>query len=246
VQMAHFMNCGTDDERSDFFAFNDYSWCDPSSFTTSGWDQKVKNFTGYGIPIFLSEYGCITHTRNWEETAALYNTEMTSVYSGGLAYEYSMEDNGYGMVTISSSGSISEGPSFATYQSALASNPGPSGDGGYNATGGASACPPQDSNWNVTSDALPAIPSAALAYMTNGAGKGPGLSGPGSQDASGSGTSASTATSGSGSVTAVATGASSTATKKSAAVGGPRPFDQSPMIVGAIVLGCTVLGGMLL
>ncbi|KAG4410522.1 beta-glucanosyltransferase, partial [Cadophora malorum] len=46
-EMAEYMNCGTDDERSDFFAFNDYSWCDPSSFTTSGWDQKVKNFTGY-------------------------------------------------------------------------------------------------------------------------------------------------------------------------------------------------------
>jgi 1,3-beta-glucanosyltransferase GAS5 len=51
LEMAQYMNCGTDDERSDFFAFNDYSWCDPSSFQISGWDQKVKNFTGYGIPI---------------------------------------------------------------------------------------------------------------------------------------------------------------------------------------------------
>ena len=51
LEMAEYMNCGTDDERSDFFAFNDYSWCDPSSFTISGWDQKVKNFTGYGIPL---------------------------------------------------------------------------------------------------------------------------------------------------------------------------------------------------
>ena len=51
LEMAEYMNCGTDDERSDFFAFNDYSWCDPSSFQISGWDQKVKNFTGYGIPL---------------------------------------------------------------------------------------------------------------------------------------------------------------------------------------------------
>jgi hypothetical protein len=51
LEMAEYMNCGSDDERSDFFAFNDYSWCDPSSFTTSGWDQKVKNFTGYGLPL---------------------------------------------------------------------------------------------------------------------------------------------------------------------------------------------------
>lgn len=51
LEMAQYMNCGSDDERSDFFAFNDYSWCDPSSFTISGWDQKVKNFTGYGLPL---------------------------------------------------------------------------------------------------------------------------------------------------------------------------------------------------
>lgn len=51
LEMAQYMNCGPDDERSDFFAFNDYSWCDPSSFQISGWEQKVKNFTSYGLPI---------------------------------------------------------------------------------------------------------------------------------------------------------------------------------------------------
>ncbi len=50
-EMADYMNCGSNDERSDFFAFNDYSWCNPSSFTTSGWDKKVQNFTDYSIPI---------------------------------------------------------------------------------------------------------------------------------------------------------------------------------------------------
>src|SRR4051812_12929879 len=51
LEMAQYMNCGSDDERSDFFAFNDYSWCDPSSFTISGWDKKVENFTNYGLPL---------------------------------------------------------------------------------------------------------------------------------------------------------------------------------------------------
>jgi hypothetical protein len=50
-QMAEYMNCGGDDVRSDFFAFNDYSWCDPSSFQTSGWDKKVAQFGNYGIPL---------------------------------------------------------------------------------------------------------------------------------------------------------------------------------------------------
>lgn len=50
MQTAHYFNCGSDDLRSDFFAFNDYSWCN-SDFKTAGWDVKVKNFTDYGLPI---------------------------------------------------------------------------------------------------------------------------------------------------------------------------------------------------
>lgn len=49
--MAEYMNCGTDDERSDFYSINDYSWCDPSSFHTSGWDTLVANYSSYGIPL---------------------------------------------------------------------------------------------------------------------------------------------------------------------------------------------------
>jgi hypothetical protein len=162
LEMAEYMNCGTDDERSDFFAFNDYSWCDPSTFQISGWDQKVKNFTGYGIPIFLSEYGCNTNTRKFQEVAALYNTEMTGVYSGGLVYEYSEEGSHYGLVTISGS-TVTEGPDFAALQTAFKGTANPTGDGGYNSTGGASGCPAKSANWNVTGDALPAIPSAAAA-----------------------------------------------------------------------------------
>jgi len=48
---AVYMNCGPDGERSDFFAFNDYSWCDPSSYQQSGWSDKVALFQNYTIPI---------------------------------------------------------------------------------------------------------------------------------------------------------------------------------------------------
>lgn len=50
-EMAEYMNCGSDDERSDFFAFNDYSWCDPSNFQLSGWADKVKLYSNYSIPL---------------------------------------------------------------------------------------------------------------------------------------------------------------------------------------------------
>jgi hypothetical protein len=162
LEMAQYMNCGPDDERSDFFAFNDYSWCDPSSFQISGWDQKVKNFTGYGLPLFLSEYGCNTNTRTFEEVSALYNTEMTAVYSGGLVYEYSEEGSKYGLVQISGS-TVTELPDFSALMGAFKNTSDPTDGGGYNATGGASGCPPQSQNWDVSNDTLPAMPSGAAA-----------------------------------------------------------------------------------
>jgi len=247
LQMAEYMNCGTDDERSDFFAFNDYSWCDPSSFQISGWDQKVKNFTGYGLPLFLSEYGCNTNTRKFEEVAALYNTEMTGVYSGGLVYEYSQEASNYGLVTINGN-SVTERADFTALQTAYANTSNPTGDGGYNTTGGASSCPPEDApNWEVSSDSLPAIPAPAEKYMTQGAGKGAGLSGPGSQNA-GTG-STGTATPGSGAATGTPTGSSSTsaATSKGAAANLRAPeYGMAPFVCGLVVIVSTVFGATLL
>lgn len=163
MQTAAYFNCGSDDARSDFFAFNDYSWCNPSSYTQSGWDQKVKNFTGYGLPIFLSEWGCIKNPpRTFEELGALMNSEMTSVYSGGLVYEYSKEDNGFGVVELSgSSTDVTLEVDFDNLKSALSKYPAPTGDGGYTSTTNSVSCPTSDSNWEVTSDSLPAIPDEA-------------------------------------------------------------------------------------
>ncbi|RMZ84879.1 hypothetical protein DV738_g454, partial [Chaetothyriales sp. CBS 135597] len=205
LEMAEYMNCGPDEVRSDFFAFNDYSWCNPSSFTQSGWDQKVKNFTGYGIPLFLSEYGCNTNTRTFEEVASLYSTEMTAVYSGGLVYEYSQEANKYGLVSINGD-SVTELDDFTALQSEFSKTDNPSGNGGYNSTGGASGCPAASANWDVTTDDLPAFPDDAKQYLTKGAGTGPGLDGAGSQNA-GPASTTTTSTSSSGSASATSSGA---------------------------------------
>ncbi len=163
---------------------------------------------------------------------------MTGVYSGGLVYEYSEEGSNYGLVTINSDGTITEGPDYTALQSALAGTSDPSGNGGYNSTGGASNCPAQSSSWNVTSDALPAIPSAAAAMMKTGAGKGFGLTGTGSQNAGG--TSTGTATPGSGSVTA--TGSA----KKSSASAFQSPLDKTPIFVAGIVVVFSFFGAAML
>lgn len=235
LQMAQYMNCGTDDERSDFFAFNDYSWCDPSSFEISGWDQKVKNFTGYGLPLFLSEYGCIKGKREFKEVASLYSTQMSSVYSGGLVYEYSEEGSGYGIVKIED-GSVIKDTDYEYLQSALSDASDPPGDGGYNATGGASTCPQRQApDWDVEGNALPAIPEPAERFMTEGAGRGPGLKGDGSQNA---GTrSSGTATQGSGRVTSTGSG--------SAGVVVPR-WSWSPLVCMLAMTLSALLGATLL
>jgi hypothetical protein len=236
-QMATYMNCGGNDVRSDFFAFNDYSWCDPSSFTISGWDKKVALFSNYSLPIFLSEFGCNTNTRKFEEITSLYSSQMTSVYSGGLVYEYSQEEANYGLVDISGN-SVSERPDFAALQSAYKSTPAPSGDGGYKATGSASNCPPAAANWAVSSSLLPIMPAGAQKYMTSGAGAGPGNQGTtGSQNAG----TASTGLTGSG----TSSGSSSATTSSKAAAANVRvpEFVIAPFVCAAVVLVSSIVGG---
>ncbi|KAK4863737.1 hypothetical protein LT330_010472 [Penicillium expansum] len=249
LEMAEYMNCGTDDERSDFFAFNDYSWCDPSSFTTSGWDQKVKNFTGYGLPLFLSEYGCNINTRKFQEVKALYSTQMTPVYSGGLVYEYTEGGNNYGLVKISGD-TVTPNKDYDALKTAFDATANPTGNGGYNSTGGASGCPKmQKPNWDVDSDSLPAMPAPAKKYLTDGAGKGPGFSGKGSQN---SGTkSTSTATQGSGEVaaaTGTSTGSAASSTSSTGAAAGLKPsqFSFAPATVGLVTIVSTIFGASLL
>ncbi|KAF2198861.1 hypothetical protein GQ43DRAFT_139766 [Delitschia confertaspora ATCC 74209] len=233
-QQAHFFNCGSDDERADFFAFNDYSWCDPSSFTTSGWDKKVQTYKDYNIPLFLSEFGCITNTRQWNEIAALYSDKMTGVYSGGIVYEYSVEKNGYGIVEIDKSGSISPNDDFKRLAAAYKKTPAPSGDGGYLKEGSPSKCPPESDNWQVKTTLLPAIPEPAQKFMQKGAGTGPGLSEDSSQWA---GTpSKTTATPGSGSSSSTPSPSGGVAT------GAAAEFGAVPMRALGVVAAGVVFG----
>ncbi|KAK4948474.1 hypothetical protein LTR10_013008 [Elasticomyces elasticus] len=172
---AQYFACGEDaTARADFFAFNDYSWCDPSSFTQSGWDAKVKLYGNYSLPLFLSEFGCIENEREWNEIAALYSTNMTSVYSGGLVYEYTIEPNGYGLVELQN-GQVVPNQDFERLQAAYAATPNPTGEGGARSTTEVPDCPAEGEEWAVETDNLPVIPANAAQYIRDGAGPGPGL-----------------------------------------------------------------------
>lgn len=167
----------------------------------------------------MSEYGCITNTRTFAETAALYQTDMTGVFSGGLVYEYSEDGNGFGIVTISGNTVTPVASQFSDLMQELSSTPDPSGDGGYSTSGVVQTCPAQGANWDTspfTGSALPATPSGAAKYFQQGAGTGPGLSGDGSQDAGGG--SSATASANAGSVTATYTATSAASSGASSAM----------------------------
>lgn len=247
-QTADFMNCGDDAmARGDFFAYNDYSWCDPSSFSGSTWEAKANYFANFSIPLFLSEYGCVETTRHFQEVATLYGSQMTPSYSGGLVYEYSKETTAapadlYGLVEINGN-SVTELTDFASLASAFSNTSSPTGTGGYRPSGSPAICPSQDSGWNVTTgDELPVFPSGAATYLKNGAGTAPGLSGSGSQN---SGPSSVAFASGSSvSATATSTSTSKSTGKKSAADG--RMADSAPVMACGLVVALSTLLGMAL
>lgn len=204
----------------------------------------------------MSEYGCVTNTRTFAESGALYQTDMTKVFSGGLVYEYSAEGNGYGIVTISGTTVTPVGDQFSDLQQELAANPAPTDGGGYTTSSTVQTCPAQNANWDTKpflGSALPATPSGAAKYFKSGAGTGPGLSGSGSQDAAGG--SSATAVSGAGSVTATygssstatGSGAASSASSSSAAVavragsGGLAQFVCGAVVVVSFGLGSALL-----
>ncbi|GAD93947.1 beta-1,3-glucanosyltransferase [Paecilomyces variotii No. 5] len=90
-----------DSERADFWGLNIYEWCGNSSFQSSGYAERTKDFEPFNIPVFFSEYGCNTiRPREFTEVEALYGPKMTKVWSGGIVYMFQQEDNNYGVVSI--------------------------------------------------------------------------------------------------------------------------------------------------
>jgi len=166
-----------------------------------------------------------------------------------LVYEYSEEASnpGYGLVNISGS-TITPKTDFTLLEAAFKATSDPSGDGGYNATGGASSCPPQSADWNVSNDDLPNIPVAAEAYLKNGAGPGVGLTGAGSQTGAGQnvagGQSSGTSTTGSGASSA--SGSAAASSSKAGGASSLQPMDKAPLFLACIIVAFSFVGATLL
>ncbi|KAJ5584818.1 1-3-beta-glucanosyltransferase gel2 [Penicillium hispanicum] len=93
--------------RADFFGLNSYSWCGDATYTSSGYNVLTEDFSNATIPVFFSEYGCNNvKPRTFTEVQALYGEDMTQAFSGGLVYEWTEEDNQYGLIKVNSDGSV--------------------------------------------------------------------------------------------------------------------------------------------
>lgn len=123
VDTWNYLACNIDNSTSskiDFFGLNDYEWCGQSTFTQSGWNKLIAMFDDTTIPVFFSEYGCnLVQPRTFQEVGTLYGPDM-SLLSGGLVYEWTQEENNYGIVAINSSAQVTLLSDYTYLQKAYA------------------------------------------------------------------------------------------------------------------------------
>ncbi|KAJ5102406.1 hypothetical protein NUU61_004628 [Penicillium alfredii] len=123
MDTANYFECelkNSTSSRADFFGLNSYSWCGDSNFEKSGYDTLTEDFSNATLPIFFSEYGCNkVKPRKFTEVQALYGKEMTQAFSGGLVYEWTEEDNKYGIIKAEKDGSVKTLVDYDNFRSEL-------------------------------------------------------------------------------------------------------------------------------
>lgn len=164
-EIADFFNCGTVDDSIDFWGYNIYSWCGESSMAKSGYNDQIKFFQEYSVPVFFAEYGCNLPSgaanRIFQETGALYGDDMTKVFSGGIVYMYFQETNDYGLVQVKGNDATKLKDFDALKKQVLAADPKGVDRDSYNPSAKQQKCPDLTSTWQANS-ALPPAPDSSL------------------------------------------------------------------------------------
>lgn len=166
--LANYLSCDPSGSNSgatalDLFGLNNYEWCGNSTFQAS-YAGVEGEFAGYNVAAYFSEFGCITSPpRLWTEVGALLSSQMSPVWSGGVAFSYfpaTSVQGQFGMVTISPDGTtVTTSSDFTNLQTqyAAASPPNSPSQGG---TTSYPSCPQQNSSW-LASNTLPPTPNSA-------------------------------------------------------------------------------------
>jgi len=116
VQIGKYLSCELEspDDAVDAYGLNVYSWCDETypdetgkdNFQYSPYSDILKDFKTFNKPLLFTEFGCNLGTfqtkcpykggRTWPDVAHLVK-DMGEVVSGAIAFEFSMEQNQYGL-----------------------------------------------------------------------------------------------------------------------------------------------------
>lgn len=164
--LAKYFSCG--EISADFYGINMYEWCGYSSYGTSGYRERTKEFQDYSIPVFFSEFGCnLVRPRPFTEVGAMFGSKMSTVWSGGLVYMYFEEENEYGVVEIDKFGGVKELDDYSFLQNEF-KNANPKGISktdymnsiGYKKLQNVATCPDSssNSNWEAT-NVIPPTPT---------------------------------------------------------------------------------------
>lgn len=158
VQMADYFACGDSDVKADFYGINMYEWCGKSTFQSSGYEDRTKEFSNLSIPAFFSEYGCNeSPPRQFQEVEALYGKDMTDIWSGGIVYMYFEEANKYGLVSVDGN-KVKTLDDYNNLKKELASiSPSSVKKDSYTPSSTSLKCPATDSNWKAATQ-LPPTP----------------------------------------------------------------------------------------
>jgi len=138
------------------------SWCGDSNYNSSYANTNAE-YSSYNVAAYFSEFGCITSPpRLWTESASLFSSPMSDVWSGGIAFSYFPAESvqgQFGMVEISSDGkTVTTSDDFDRLKTQYGQLSPPNSPSQGSSSASYPACPSSNANFAVVT-ALPPTPN---------------------------------------------------------------------------------------
>jgi len=153
--LANYLACNNSATSVDIYGLNNYR-------PAASYPALTSDYANYPIPAVLSEFGSIdVLPRNFSEVQQLFSSSETDVWSGGFAFEYFEDSQGYGLTSNATSPPTfnADGQALESQYAAVTLPSTPTQSDSPAAT--YSACASPNSNF-VASNTLPPTPNAGL------------------------------------------------------------------------------------